>query len=313
MYVCRFHVGTLGNSLNISTRTPTLALTPAPALNCAVWGPVIQFLFTPLFFSDKIGQMKKIYSALFLTFIFAPALGDWARWWEMPTICRPSNTMCYTEALMNRGGFMVEEWDTGANCRGKKIICPNAVVGGTVSGLEEAFSRAEIVAAGFISTDFDIDTLDSAGGCFGIRRLRGGGTEARVDGQWVNVFCPGILDDPDVERVGVGEIIADLTAQPNCEDLSEFGFLGVLRSVSGGQCFGMPGFPPGDFYLDCGNALAPERIIVLNGADRFNVRTNVDPVTSPHPLSEEQAAIVFERMIANAEEQRRAFASRDER
>jgi len=237
--------------------------------------------------------MKKLIAFIFC-FIATDALA--VNWWERPTVCQPSNAACYPN--MTDLGFDTVEWDTAANCRGMKLICPTAILTGASN--PTPFSRAEI-AAGLTDPDFDITVLDNRNACFGTRRTRNNGSSARIGNTWVNVWCAGVLDMPD-EVLDTGEIIRTANDQPTCSDLAEYGFIGILN----GRCFGTFGFPPSDFFLEClntNNPLLPSRIIVLNGAHRDHITIDTGFGTasvSDWPITEEIAAARFSHMIDNA-------------
>jgi hypothetical protein len=242
-------------------------------------------------------------------FLFAIALvatfAAKAEWWDKPTICKPNNTTCYSAA---GAGFDNEAWDNLGNCKGKKIICPNAIIGVNTPNGPEAFSKNEISDPTKISGDFDVSALDQAGECFGIRKTRNNGTEAKIASRWVNVYCSGALDDPD-ETMPNGEIMLAEADQPTCKTLRDSGYIGTLN----GACYGKPQYPASDFYLECeGDNLKPEKIAILNGADNYRTDSASNPAASPYPTNEEQAAATFDKMVENAEKQREKHAAENE-
>lgn len=170
-------------------------------------------------------------------------------WWKQPTICRISTTNCYVGM---GAGFDAGMWDSGANCYGMKIICPRAAgkTDPTLMG-KNAIKN--------ISPDFDANVLID--GCFGARKTSAGGTLASIkDGKdTTHVWCRGILDNPS-ETVATGEIT--LGAEPTCAQLAERGYTAVVDN----KCYGKH-YNPREYYIECGTALTPNRIIVLNGAD----------------------------------------------
>ena len=250
----------------------------------------------------------KRYIIAFSIFLFPFSFLQAEWWWARPTICQPSNVRCFTN--MTGPGFEPDDWDHGANCRGLKLICPNAITRGGNYVAPEPMTRSEI--ASYIHPDFDALTLNLAEGCFGSRRVRNNGSQARVSsmpGGWVNVFCHGVLDAPD-EALDTGEIILDANNQPTCTTLAKDGFIGVLVN---GRCFGRFGYPESDFFQECvGANILPARIIILNGADiGTSASATIWPSLLPNgqpPATEELAAQKFTIMIENAAEARRIYA-----
>jgi len=173
-------------------------------------------------------------------------------WWRQPTICRISTTNCYVSM---GAGYDAGMWDASSNCRGMKMICPRALIAG---GDEPVPMGKTAIGKGTgISKDFDTNIL--ADGCFGARKTSANGTKASVNGNYVNVWCRGILESPD-EIVATGEIT--LGAQPSCSQLAENGYAAVVN----GKCYGKH-YNPKEYYIECGGELLPKRLIVLNGAD----------------------------------------------
>jgi hypothetical protein len=239
--------------------------------------------------------MKKVILFLALAAAVTPAAA--IDWWTMPTICKPNSTTCYSTAP-GSPGFDDAEWDNIGNCKGKKLICPNAIKGG--ANAPEALSKHEISDPAKIADYFDVSALDTAGGCFGMRRTRSNGTSAQVGpSAWVNVYCAGALGSPD-EVLPTGGIMLNPLDQPTCETLKDDGYIGVLN----GSCYGKPQYPPSDFFLECdGNNLLPTRIVILNGA---NFLTDADPTPPYYPKTEQDAASLFDQMASDAEERRHA-------
>ena len=219
-------------------------------------------------------------------------------WWLKPTICQPSSSQCYSSMGT---GFDSEIWDVGANCRGEKLICPNAVVSLSESG-PAPFSKSDISNSSIISEDFDVSALSSQNGCFGLRKTRNSGVNAKVGSEWRNVYCHGILDYPD-EILPTGEIMLATKDQPTCKSLAENGYIAILN----GQCYGKFEYPTTDFYLECSDAdLLPSKIIVLNGAKDVRTSTLTNPDASEYPITDDVAKALFDRMVENAAAARRA-------
>ncbi|MDR2268944.1 MAG: hypothetical protein LBD94_02055 [Rickettsiales bacterium] len=247
--------------------------------------------------------MKKIFSILSIALFAAPAGA--VDWWTMPTICQPDNTKCY--ASMG-AGFDSEEWDVGGNCKGKKLICPNAIHVASPyypAYSPVAMSKAEVADKGLVDNDFDTNALNTDGGCFGARKTRNNGTQAKVGTEWRNVYCKGILDSPD-DTLPTGEVMTSLADQPTCKTLKADGFIGVLN----GQCYGKFGYPESDFYLECeGNELLPSKIVVLNGANAEKGDPSVPQPSAIYPKTEEAASERFEQMLKAAAEKQREHAA----
>ncbi|MDR1027102.1 MAG: hypothetical protein LBL46_01660 [Rickettsiales bacterium] len=236
-----------------------------------------------------------------LAFIFAalPLAAGAVEWWERPTICRPSDNPCWP--AMTGNSFLADgddAWDGGANCRGKKRVCDNAII--AELGAEHFLTKAQISDPAVVSADFDVDAQNSAASCWGVRKTRNSGTSASVHGKWENVWCDGALADPG-EPVAAGFIAGD--AEPTCEDLKDRGYIGVLA----GSCYGRGGFAANKYYVECAaGAVAPARLAVLNGAADYSAGDNATPSAS---ATQDGADEIFDRMIANAADRRTAVAN----
>lgn len=229
--------------------------------------------------------------------VFLPAKAT--EWWLRPTLCQPSNAFCYPSI---EGAGFTDEWDSGAVCRGKKIVCDDAL-NADCDSMDGSYSKAEISNSAIINVDFDVSILDSRPDkrCFGVRRTRNNGTSASVNGNWVNVWCAGVLDAPD-ESLATGYIITS-GQQPDCEELKYRGYIGILN----GQCYGRPSYPASDFYLQCETGrLLPTTIVKLGGAGADDIQ--IMDTKPSYPITEVDAAVMFNAMIENAAEARRIAA-----
>lgn len=212
-------------------------------------------------------------------------------WWEHDTICRLSPSNCYTN--MGIGYFYdsidpdPESWDITSNCWGKKYICAEALKNSNATD-PVPLGRAEIADASRINADFDVDVLN--GDCFGVRKTSSGGAMASVDGNFVKVWCSGILEHPDDEYVENGEITSG--AQPTCEQLANDGYVGIQN----GKCYGKY-YNPDEYHIQCNNGQAT--LIVLNGADPSNA--SASSVTT-----KAEADALFNTMYQNAKAQHSA-------
>ncbi len=229
--------------------------------------------------------MKKIFllSALFITFGANAA----TPWWLQPTVCRLNPTDCYSAM---GAGFESEMWDAGANCWGLKLICPDALT--KYSSAPVAMGRNDIKKGTGINPDYDTDALSLDGECFGRRKTDKGGAMVSVNGKYVNVYCPGILDTPD-EVLENGEIMHN--TQPSCTTLAENGYV----AVENGDCYGKY-YDMADYFIECGTTLLPKRIIVLNGAD-YNAPSNGIPQTM------DAARDKFEKMYSTSKKQHEKY------
>lgn len=231
--------------------------------------------------------MKKILTASFISLITTCAAMAAIPWWQQPTICRLNPSNCYVSMGT---GFDSEMWDADANCWGLKLICPQALLGQSANrGEPVAMGRAEIARGDRISQDFDTDILNN--GCFGVRKTMANGSMASVNGNYVNVWCSGLLDNPD-EILANGEIMYN--GQPTCTQLANNGYVGVIN----GRCYGKY-YNPNEYFIDCGTSsnLLPQRLIILNGAD-------INTASSNTPASQAAADEIFEKMQQTSAVQR---------
>ncbi len=230
--------------------------------------------------------MKKIALTSFISAIVASAAGAATiDWWLQPTICRRDPTNCYVSM---GAGYEPEMWDATSDCWGVKLICPEAL---TITEAEPyPMGRAEIERGKNINTDFDTNRLNND--CFGVRKTSNGGAMASVDNKYVNVWCNGILDNPD-EILTNGEIVYG--AQPTCRQLAKNGYIGVLNN----RCYGKY-LDTGTYNIECGDNLLPDRLVIVNGSDY--------PVThSTAPIDQDAADDLFDTMESNAASNRKNF------
>ena len=231
--------------------------------------------------------MKKVIALSFVLTLGVTAAAHALNWWEQPTICRWDTTMCY--GTMTGPGFDLEIWDDDASCRGKKYICPDALT--TNASAPVQMGRRDIATGTGINPDFDTSVLNPDEACFGVRRANG--AQVAVNGRMVNVYCPGVLSRPD-EIVANGEITYD-AAHPTCAELAADGYVAVLNN---GKCYGKY-YSPDNYYIECGTALTPTRIIVLNGAD----------VESARGAGTEKSAAdaLFDKMYTTSQAQKKQY------
>lgn len=213
-----------------------------------------------------------------------------APWWEQLTVCRMDTTQCYTGM---GAGFDAEMWDASGNnekgCWGMKYICAEA--------LQQESNKPVLVAQKDltdknVNPDFDINKLSDSGDCFGRRRTNKSGNQVMVNGNYVNVYCSGVLNKSD-ETLANGEIVYG--TQPTCDTLKKNGFV----AVENGKCFGKY-YDESEHYIQCGKDLKPEQIIVLNGA-----RLSTAPSNAPKTSAE--AEKIFKEMQSTSKIQKTQY------
>ena len=231
--------------------------------------------------------MKKIFLLSVIPLIYAMYANAATPWWQQPTVCRLNPTNCYSAMGV---GFDSGLWDTSANCWGLKMICPEALK--EYSSIPVAMERSTLKKGDGINPDYDTDALSHDGECFGRRKSENNGAMVSVDGKFVNVYCPGILTTPD-ETFENGEIVHG--TQPTCDKLATDGYVAVLN----GNCYGKY-YDSRDYYIDCGTALLPKRLIVLNGADY-----NAPAYGTPYTMTE--ARQKFDKMYSTSKTQHEKY------
>ena len=194
-----------------------------------------------------------------------------ANWWEQMTVCRINNAKCYGSMS---AGIDPEIWDAGANkgkgCWGMKYICPEALK--TPESNEPILiSQTDLNNKNIIKSDYDTDLLSDDGDCFGRRKTTKAGNEVMVNGEYVKVWCNGVLNRPD-ETLANGDIAYNA---PTCSSLKQNGYV----AEENGKCFGKY-YDENDYYIECGdhNQVKPERIVILNGAE-YKKHNYSGPVT----------------------------------
>ncbi|MDL2295199.1 hypothetical protein LJC18_00045 [Lachnospiraceae bacterium OttesenSCG-928-E19] len=211
-------------------------------------------------------------------------------WWLQPTICRPNPNHCYTSM---GAGYDTGMWDATGSCWGLKLICPNALT--TNPNDAVPMGKNDLTARKNIKTDFDIGIL--VDDCFGSRKTAANGTMAAVDGKYVNVWCNGVLNNPD-ETLPNGEITYD--TQPVCRDLAPDGFIAVVNQ----KCYGKF-YDPSSYYIECsGSKVLPERIIQLNGA---NADIGTGLINPNYPTDTAAAKSLFDKMQSVSANQKKQY------
>lgn len=232
--------------------------------------------------------MRKITISSLLTLICINTAFANIDWWNQITICRMDTTKCYPQ-LVTTAGIDTEMWDSDKGCRGIKYICPEALVKET--NQPELIGILSLQNTEIVKADYDTDILSEMGNCYGQRKSHPTAPQVKVNDKYVNVYCNGALDRPD-EVLENGEIVYE--NQPTCENLKNNGYIGVKN----GNCYGKP-FNDNEYYVECGNDLLPERIIVLNGADISN--------TSNGPIFNNEAVEIFNKMQSVSQSQKQQY------
>ena len=234
--------------------------------------------------------MKKNMIFTILSIVCLTAKADDAKWWNQPTVCKYNPKKCYT---VMGAGFEPEMWDTSANCRGMKYICPNA--------LKTPSQKPELVGIknieNMINPDFAPDLLGESGDCFGKRhsKITKENVFVMVNGDYVNLYCHGILNKPD-ETLADGEIIYNHDEQPTCESLKTDGYI----AVKNGKCVGKS-IDDSKYYIDCDKKnLLPKRLVLLNGAEITT--TNTAAITT-----QKDADNVFNTMYSASKKQKTQY------
>ncbi len=193
--------------------------------------------------------MKKQFAILFVgCTACGTAFGATLDWWLRPTICTISDAMCY--AKNTRG--VDDEWDETGNCRGRKFICAAALSGNASEPI--AMNRDKIISGNGINSDFDTGVYVAAEDCYGARKTSQNGALVMMNGEYVRVWCNGILSNP-TETVANGEI----GPAPTCRELADMNYVATLS----GNCYGKR-YDPSKYSIDCDGENPV--IIVLNGA-----------------------------------------------
>ncbi len=237
--------------------------------------------------------MKKILTFSIFCLSFAPnVFGATLHWWEQPTVCKLDPTKCYTTMGM---GYDNELWDSDTKCWGMKLICPEAL---TTGGKEPvAMSRNAISKKTGIDNDFDTNVLN--GDCFGARKTKNNGSMASVNGEYIRVWCNGILDEISVnknedEYLENGEITNG--TEPTCKELAEYGYV----ATENGKCYGKY-YDLAKYYIECDDkGILPSRIIVLNGADYMSS-------SDKSPTDASSASKIFDSMESVSKSQRKIY------
>lgn len=206
-------------------------------------------------------------------------------WWNQDTICTIDETRCYR--TLSTG--ISDDWDTTSGCRGMKYICPNALT----SNFDEpiAMERTTIARGTGISPDFDTDVYVSGENCYGARKSKNSGTMVSVNGNYVRVWCNGVLSNP-TETLQYGEITTG--PQPNCATLANDNYAAILN----GKCYGKY-YDPASYAIEC-NGDTPA-LILLNGA-------NYNP--SGRGLTTTDASSTFNAMVSTSATQRGIYFNR---
>ena len=198
--------------------------------------------------------MNKIISIFTLCMVSSTAFGI-TDWWNRDTICTIDETRCYNASTAGVDFSFDTGWDISGGCRGKKYICANALTTGATE--RTAMERADINSSNNINPDFDTTAYVSGEDCYGARKSKNGGAMVMLNGNYVRVWCPGILSSP-TEELTYGEITNG--AQPTCSNLAADNYAAILN----GKCYGKY-YSPDNYAIDC-NGDVP-MLVLLNGAN----------------------------------------------
>lgn len=240
--------------------------------------------------------MKKLLILLSICSVTSAYAAD-TEWWFKDTICRPNTNKCYPSMGI---GYDAGYWDAESNCWGMKYVCGEAIEKSSGDN-KNLLMGNEIVYYQNKYTDFDFSQLNTASRCFGARKTKDNGSKAMINGEYVKVYCPGVLDS-DAITVTNGEITMNYKGmgQPTCKNLADNGWLNVLNN---NKCYGKK-YSTSDYFIECDNAqVTNTRVIVLNGAK--NYVTNTDGVsTSKYPTKIGDSNTIFDTMLSTAQKNR---------
>ncbi len=228
-------------------------------------------------------EMKlKIFSILTLCMLSNGAFAA-VDWWNHDTICTIDETRCYNASMPGLDTTWETGWDVSGGCRGKKYICGNALT--TPQNAPVAMERAIINAGTGIKPDFDTTVYLNGENCYGARKSKNGGAMVLLNGNFVRVWCNGVLSNP-TEELQYGEITSG--AQPTCSALAADNYAAILN----GKCYGKY-YDPNNYAIEC-NGDTP-MLVLLNGA-------NYNP--SGRGMGQSDANALFGSMVATSATQR---------
>ena len=229
------------------------------------------------------------------TLIITASAASATNWWDQMTVCRINNNKCYDSM---GAGFDPEIWDAtglaGKGCWGMKYICPEALKQG--SNEPVLISQKDLGNETIINPDYNIDQLSDSGDCFGRRKIHPNNrNQVMVNGNYVNVWCDGVLDRPD-ETLANGDILYD-EKQLTCGSLKQNGYV----AVENGKCFGKY-YDENDYHIECGNddKVQPKRIVILNGAE-YKKHNYSGPITVA------DAEELFDEMLSVSKKQKNKY------
>lgn len=232
--------------------------------------------------------MKKLLILLSICSVTSVHAAD-TEWWLKDTICRQNPDKCYLSMGI---GYDSGYWDSENKCWGMKYVCDDSIGESSEDG-KVLLSIKKLTEAQEKNKDFDFTQLNTSSRCFGTRKTKDGGTKAMVNGEYVKVFCTGVLDSDNV-RVANGEIALNYkgAGQPTCRDLADNGWLNILNN---NKCYGKR-YPLPNYFIECDSEQeANTRVIVLNG--NTNYVANVSGTSSGnYPVKADKAAQVFDEM-----------------
>ena len=231
------------------------------------------------------GKMKKQFAILILgCTACGTAFGAVVDWWNKQTICDVNNTLCYASNTPGIDFSFEDGWDISGNCRGKKYICPIALTNG--GNAPVTMERADIARHVGLNSDFDTDTYVASDNCYGARKTSQNGALVLINGEYVRVWCNGLLSRP-TETVANGEI----GPAPTCRELAEQNYVATLN----GNCYGKY-YDPARYSIDCDGETPV--IVVLNGAQYTpNVENYITTFMANQRFSAMQTSAAAQRSI----------------
>lgn len=204
-----------------------------------------------------------------------------------PTICKPKAlSKCYNISD-NTEGYSSKDFDELAKCRGKKIICKDAINGGLEN---KALSKYEINDPSVVSQDFDFNIFLKNKNCFGVRKTIDNGIYALKDNKYVKVWCKNIPFE-QTENLPNGKIISDSMYQPTCENLAQKNILDIQK----GNCFGELLSADYSFVCDTNSSGTLPKYIIKNP----------NTINSFNQITSDEVNMIFNHMKKSAEKARR--------
>ena len=181
----------------------------------------------------------------------------------------------------------IDQFDELAKCKGKKIICKDALNGGFEN---KVLSKDEINDPSIVSQDFDFDVFLKNKNCFGVRKTIDNGIYALKDNKYVKVWCKNIPMG-QTEDLPNGKIISDSMYQPTCENLAQKNILDIQKA----NCFGELLSADYSFVCDTNSSGTSPKYIIKNP----------NTINSFNQITSDEVNMIFNHMKRSAEKARR--------